>query len=370
MTYFFIIPTLTIGGAESVCVKTCNEMKASGEEVQLLVFTNKVEYLLHPGIVLNKFIGFSGFFKYLKFCYRNKHNGVFISYMERANFFNLISHVLTGVRNLYLTVHTAPRSGFGNRTYTKQCIIYLLYKISSILNLKVITVSNGIANELKSLYKIRNISILYNFIDTLQYEDVITIRQKNARLCFPSNNSVSLLFVGRLTPVKGCDVLLESLKRCVSNKNITLTIVGDGPMRTVYEQYVCNEGLVEQVNFVGKVNNVKSFMLNADYLVVPSYAEGFGMVILEGLLSGCSIVYSECNFGPKELMSQYFSFVNSYAFSDPSISRSKSIEELSVILSNLSTYSLNVNVYEKIVDVINTEFSSNAVIKKLKSMVD
>ncbi|MFB2684877.1 glycosyltransferase [Shewanella mangrovisoli] len=367
MTFFLIIPTLTIGGAESICMKTCVELKKNGVDVQLITFSDKVDYIVPSGILLTKFVGFIGFCKYLRFCYVNRFNGIFISYMERANLYNVLSYIISGVRKVCLTVHTAPRTGFKNRKLAKQIYIHILYKICGYLNLKVLTVSRGIASELNSLYGINNVKVLYNFIDVEEYSDVINFRTCNNNV---SSKCLSLLFVGRLAPVKGCDVLLESLKSCTERKDITLTIVGDGPMRKTYEIFVKNEGLSEQVRFVGAVNDVKTYMLNAQYLVIPSYAEGFGMVVLEGLLSGCNIIYSECDFGPKELMTRYFFFAKSYSFFDPSISRSKSINDLTYTLSVLPEYSFNLKTYEHVVCQIRQEFSADIIIKKLKLMVD
>jgi glycosyltransferase involved in cell wall biosynthesis len=68
-----------------------------------------------------------------------------------------------------------------------------------------------------------------------------------------SHQAVNLLFVGRLVPYKGADLLLEALMRlpAATQQKVTLTLVGDGPERSALEQQA--QPLGDRVQFAGWV---------------------------------------------------------------------------------------------------------------------
>lgn len=99
-----------------------------------------------------------------------------------------------------------------------------------------------------------------------------------------------VLFVGRLIPEKGIDILLESVKSW--NKRINLVIIGSGPMA----QKVANlASKMKLVNFLGKIDQDKLslYYSAADCVIIPSTSEeGFGRVIIESLACGTPVVGS------------------------------------------------------------------------------
>jgi glycogen synthase len=103
-----------------------------------------------------------------------------------------------------------------------------------------------------------------------------------------------LVFLGRLVSSKGAHVLIQALS--LLNKaelKPNLTIIGDGPERGPLENLIRSLNLDEQVSFAGKIPtpDVARTLRAHKILVVPSlWNEGFGVVALEGIASGCSIV--------------------------------------------------------------------------------
>ena len=106
-----------------------------------------------------------------------------------------------------------------------------------------------------------------------------------------------LIFVGRLIPEKGADLLLESLARLRERQICpSATIVGDGPQRQELQRQALAFGLREQVQFAGAVTGeALAHLLNRHrVIVVPSrWEEPFGIVALEGLACGCMVVASD-----------------------------------------------------------------------------
>jgi glycosyltransferase involved in cell wall biosynthesis len=101
----------------------------------------------------------------------------------------------------------------------------------------------------------------------------------------PLNGHV--LMVGRLTKLKGGELLIESMSqaRAALRRPLTLTVAGDGPRRAAMEALARREGI--SARFRGWVSAAQwtQLMRDADVLAVPSvWPEPFGLV---GIEAGC-----------------------------------------------------------------------------------
>ena len=106
-----------------------------------------------------------------------------------------------------------------------------------------------------------------------------------------------LVFVGRLVSSKGVDVLIRgvSLLKDAGLKP-TVTIIGDGPEREPLEKLAREVGVENQISFTGTIPTatVTKLLSQHKVMVVPSiWNEGFGVVALEGIASGCVVVGSD-----------------------------------------------------------------------------
>jgi glycogen(starch) synthase len=103
----------------------------------------------------------------------------------------------------------------------------------------------------------------------------------------------TLMFVGRLAPEKGLGWAFPALARVTQGMASTrLVIVGDGPLRPELEQRAIELGVVQSTVFMGEVPReaVPELLQQATILVIPSLAEGFGLVALEAALMGRPVV--------------------------------------------------------------------------------
>jgi len=98
----------------------------------------------------------------------------------------------------------------------------------------------------------------------------------------PSDNH--LVCVGRLCEQKGQMLLIEALARVVlKGVDVRLSLIGDGPMRAELEVLVDQYSLHERVEFVGWASgqSVREALLKSRALVLPSFAEGLPVAIME-----------------------------------------------------------------------------------------
>ena len=111
----------------------------------------------------------------------------------------------------------------------------------------------------------------------------------------PSNNE--LLFVGRLTPQKGLDLLIRAMPHVVKNHpDATLTVVGRGPQEKALQVLSETLGVAQSIKFLGAIANEKlpELYRNATAAVFPSVtAEGFGLVCVEALACECPVIASD-----------------------------------------------------------------------------
>ena len=102
---------------------------------------------------------------------------------------------------------------------------------------------------------------------------------------------VNILFIGRLTRVKGIDLLLESLDLIKTDilARIRLTVIGSGPLATAVQRYGTTR---HQVRLVGEVphKDIPNYLAHADLLVMPSRSEGLPISMLEAMSSGLPVV--------------------------------------------------------------------------------
>lgn len=98
-----------------------------------------------------------------------------------------------------------------------------------------------------------------------------------------------LLFVGRLAAVKGLPVLFEALAT-LNRADIALTIVGDGPDRAALEAQA--KALPGPVDFLGyrSQSEVAGLLGESDIFVLPSFAEGLPVVLMEALAAALPVV--------------------------------------------------------------------------------
>jgi len=129
-------------------------------------------------------------------------------------------------------------------------------------------------------------------VDTTQFRpgDRTAARE---RLGIPVDGRV-LVWVGRMVPVKGLDVLLRACSALQASTEFRLYLVGDGPLRGELEAEAARLGLKERVVFVGTQpqDQLPDWYRAADLTVLPSRSEGLPNVLRESLACGTPFVAS------------------------------------------------------------------------------
>lgn len=159
----------------------------------------------------------------------------------------------------------------------------------------IITNSNATKNDVSSFFKIPidKISMLSNSVmDYSTSLKEIHVERDN------------LLFVGRLHPSKGIDVLLKAFAQIVTKyPNLHLNIIGQGQLLNDLMALTASLGISDAVTFLGEKD--KKAVLEAykkSYItIIPSHSEAFGFTVIEAMSVGTCVIGAN-NTGIKEII--------------------------------------------------------------------
>ena len=107
-----------------------------------------------------------------------------------------------------------------------------------------------------------------------------------------------ILFVGRIEPLKGIDILIDTAAQLHEDENFVVLIVGgDARAREQMEALRSQAevlGVDHHISFVGAVehHDLPLYYNAADVCVVPSHYESFGLVAVESMACGTPVVAS------------------------------------------------------------------------------
>ena len=114
---------------------------------------------------------------------------------------------------------------------------------------------------------------------------------------------IQVVFLGRLVPYKGADMLIEAAAPLVKAGRMIVNLVGDGPQMAELKQLVDRLGVSDGVKLSGWVDHrqVQQYLADADLFGFPSIREFGGAVVLEAMALGVVPIIVDYG-GPAELV--------------------------------------------------------------------
>jgi glycosyltransferase involved in cell wall biosynthesis len=146
--------------------------------------------------------------------------------------------------------------------------------------------------------KAQQVKVIPNGINEVDFS-VDRVNQFKDRFGFPS--APFILFMGRLNPIKGPDLLLEAFCS-IAHKYSELHLVFAGPdggLLDSLKMMTCEQGLTDRVHFIGYVSgHDKTHAYRAaEFLVIPSRLEAMSIVVLEAGIVGTPVLLTDrCGF--------------------------------------------------------------------------
>lgn len=227
-------------------------------------------------------------------------------------------------------------------------------KVACMISDRVVVLTKQTLEEYIKVMNIKKSKIIqiYNYIDDK------LLNNKN-EYNIESNKIIS---VGRLSSEKGFDMALK-VARLVFDKypDWQWHIYGDGPEKNNLTQSIKELNL--ENNFILKGSTPKVITRYKDYsmLVLPSYREGFALVLIEAKSCGLPVISFDCNSGPSEIIDN-----NKNGYLIPCYDINNMAEKICKLIENTS-------IREKFSSCARKDlgkFSKNNILNSWKNLID
>ncbi|MCG3137221.1 MAG: D-inositol-3-phosphate glycosyltransferase [Phycisphaerae bacterium] len=155
-----------------------------------------------------------------------------------------------------------------------------------------LTVSHDLANRLQSSWRVTPsaITVIPNGIDLTRYRPADDLAAAKQQIGYQPDDLV-IGSVGSLYEVKNQRLLIEALEGLVpALPQVRILLVGDGPMRTAWEQLAEARGWRDHVCFTGVQQDVVPWLQAMDIYVQTSRLEGSPTAVLEAMAVGRPVV--------------------------------------------------------------------------------
>jgi glycosyltransferase involved in cell wall biosynthesis len=119
-------------------------------------------------------------------------------------------------------------------------------------------------------------------------ENAIDPRRFSRERTHRAAKPIRIVYLGRVVPYKGVDILIDAAEPLLRSGEVTLDIIGEGPLKESLQAQVSNLKLESAVTFLGHVGHdtLQQKLSTYDVLGFPSIREFGGAVVLEAMALG------------------------------------------------------------------------------------
>lgn len=136
------------------------------------------------------------------------------------------------------------------------------------------------------------IRIMNNAIDVKRFV-YSEVTRNQYRESFGIKNDFVIGFVGRLSYAKNPHMVMEIFKKlCEKVPNAKLLLVGTGPLEVEIHDLAYQLGIIDNILFLGRREDVAQLMQAMDVFILPSRFEGLGLVLIEAQAAGLKCIAS------------------------------------------------------------------------------
>ena len=267
-----ILPGFEEGGVERHVLWLSNELARRGHEITVLSSGGKLEASLknveHWVLPVQRKNLFTGIYCAIRIALRAKKENwqIFHSHSRVPSWIAWWASLMTGIPWI-VSCHAKYSHNIGLKPYNKANV--------------AICVSKSVKEHLSSFLPMRNY-VIYNGLLPAPF------------LWEGQDNDASparLLFIGRLTEIKGIHDIVEilpKLKGCWR-----MDILGDGPLLDHLKDRVARLDLEERVKFHGFRDDTDQWLKKCSCLLFPSYQEGMPLTLMRAIQMGVPIIASD-----------------------------------------------------------------------------
>lgn len=302
MKLILVINTLEKGGAERVLSSLGNSLSNREHQVTIVCLNTAVPgYPITEKVKVislldrkNKDTGFHRIryaaltgIHFIRLLRAEKPDFV-ISFMTSANLWTGSCCLLLNIPYA-VSERTTPDHTLKCFNSVMKHLSYLIYKHSR----AIVIPAKGIEDCMRSypsFSRLSNYKVIRNPIFDFKTQPPGQVHSRNY-----------ILGVGRLSPVKGFDLLIMAFNS-LRHLDIDLLIVGEGSEQQSLIKLISDLDLQGRVILTGAKDNLRNYYEQAEVFVLPSRNEGYPNALIEAMSLGCACVAFDCEFGPSEIV--------------------------------------------------------------------
>lgn len=291
-----IISNLSLGGAQTLLFDITNHLRIK-TDVEITVITlDSGEFVsMYKGSGINVIdlneeglINLKIFFK-LKKILKDINPVIVHTHLLKADFYGRMAAKHAGVPVIYSTCHNYSSHHKG-ADIDKTSVFDLIdnfvigYSKSNLIAISQI-VKKYLTNRKSSFENITE--VIYNGVNIekekyiLNESEIVNLRDEYNI----SKDDFVITILGRLEIQKGHGFFIDSIKDFLKEKkNVKVLLLGDGNLRGEIENRIKENDLSDYFKLLGFQTDIEKFIEISDLICVPSLWEGFGLVILEGMI--------------------------------------------------------------------------------------
>jgi len=280
-----VVDSMEVGGAEMLVLQLCRLQREQGhapcvyaiaslgplgERMQAEGFT------VQPNVGRHLSDSMRSFFRIFK----DSQPDVVHLHNPTPTIYAAMAARMAGVASIVSTRHSlvaAPR----------KLVVELKYGIASCFCDWIVGICDATANNVKSIHSVpaRKITRIYNGAAPLP---------RVGKEDWPPKTGFTLVYVGRLEPVKNHALLLNAIRAALQFlPGLRLWMVGDGSERKALESKAVELGIAAQVTFWGQQLDVAPFFSAADAFIMSSKSEGLPMSLLQAFSLGLPAIVTD-----------------------------------------------------------------------------
>ena len=280
-----VVDCMEVGGAETLVSQMCRLQREQGHAPCVYAVASLGplgEQMRAEGFSVQANVGWhlSGPSRNFFRVFKETHYDVVHLHNPTPTVYAAMAARMAGVPSIVSTRHNLAAS-------PRRLVVELKYALAATCCDWIAGVCDATTNNMKSIHSIpaRKIVRVYNGTDPVS-------RVPHEQ--WPAKTGFTLVYVGRLEPVKNHVLLLYAVQAALqSMPGLRLWMVGDGSERKMLESLASKLGIASQVIFFGQQLDVAPFFSAADAVIMSSKSEGLPISLLQAFSMGLPAIVTD-----------------------------------------------------------------------------
>jgi glycosyltransferase involved in cell wall biosynthesis len=291
------------GGAQNIFVKLANMFADYGHTVLLYVIDRNGPLIDKVGsnvniVDLESNLVRRSLFPLMKGLLKHRPDYVLSTLLAPSILLILCNIILFRITKVVVSEASTPSLEPKNNIKVKS--LYLLGRYVLPLCYKIISVSDGVKDDLEKYYKLRESKVvtIYNPVFSQNDNDEGNNVEKSGKY--------KVIFLGRIAPVKRIEIQIEAISILKKmGYKIEFNIVGnivDKQYSQMLKDKIDILGISDDVMWIDYISDIKSILSQSDLFLLTSSYEGLPSALIEALHYGLQVIACDCEHGPREIL--------------------------------------------------------------------